>query len=151
MAGAACWPCSFGPYGLLKKTAGVGAVEGLAVETAVLAPVAAVYLLVVGVQGGRLRSAAPATLRCWPRPASSPPCRCCSSAVPRSACRMITLGLLQYLAPTLQFADRRAAVPRGPAGSARLLGFCLVWLALVVFTTDLVRAARARRPVPEPV
>jgi chloramphenicol-sensitive protein RarD len=42
---------SFGAYGLLKKTAGVGAVEGLAVETAVLLPVAAVYVAFLGATG----------------------------------------------------------------------------------------------------
>src|SRR3712207_219415 len=42
---------SFGTYGLLKKTARVGAVEGLAVETAVLAPLAVAYLAVLGARG----------------------------------------------------------------------------------------------------
>jgi len=42
--------CTFGTYGLLKKKAAVGAVEGLAVETALLAPLAAAYLVVLQMQ-----------------------------------------------------------------------------------------------------
>ena len=62
-----------------------------------------------------------------------------------------TLGLLQYLAPTLQFL--LGVLYFGEAMSlGRWIGFALVWLALVILTAYGVRQARlARRPVPEAV
>ena len=59
-----------------------------------------------------------------------------------------TLGVLQYLAPTLQFL-LGVLLFHEPLGLARLLGFCLVWLALVVFTADLLgeRRRQTRRAV----
>jgi len=54
------------------------------------------------------------------------------------------LGLLQYLAPVLQFAVgvgiRHESLP-----TAELVGFCLVWLALIVLTVDSLRSQRAAR------
>jgi chloramphenicol-sensitive protein RarD len=142
---------SFGAYGLLKKTAAVGAVEGLAVETAVLAPAAVVYLLVLGgsgtavsegplhlvmLMGSGLVTAVPLLLFGG-----------AASRVP-----LTTLGLLQYLAPTLQFAIG-VLLLHEPMTLVRLLGFGLVWLGLVAFTADAVAHARrtSRLPVPEPV
>jgi chloramphenicol-sensitive protein RarD len=58
---------------------------------------------------------------------------------------LATLGLLQYLAPTLQFAIG-VLVYGEPMPASRLAGFALVWLALMVFTADAVRG-RARMPV----
>jgi len=59
---------------------------------------------------------------------------------------MTTLGLLQYLTPTMQFL-LGVLLRHEPLGPAKAAGFALVWAALVVFTVDLVR--HARRPVPE--
>lgn len=57
---------------------------------------------------------------------------------------MTTLGLLQYLAPVLQFAVgvgiRHESLP-----AAEVVGFCLVWLALIVLTADGLRNQRAQR------
>jgi chloramphenicol-sensitive protein RarD len=59
------------------------------------------------------------------------------------------VGLLQYLAPVLQFAVgvgiRHESLP-----AAELIGFCLVWLALIILTVDGLRAQRSSRPVAEP-
>jgi chloramphenicol-sensitive protein RarD len=55
-----------------------------------------------------------------------------------------TLGVLQYIAPTMHFVIG-VAVNGEPMPPVRLVGFALVWLALAVFTTDLVRAARGAR------
>ena len=64
-----------------------------------------------------------------------------------------TLGPLQYLAPTVQFLIG-VLVFDEHLGTVKLLGFVLVWCALVVFTADLVtetRRVRVRLPVAEPV
>jgi chloramphenicol-sensitive protein RarD len=55
------------------------------------------------------------------------------------------LGILQYIAPILQFLVG-VVIQREPLPLARLLGFTLVWLALAVFTWDGLR----RRPEPVP-
>ena len=62
---------SFGTYGLIKKTANAGAVESLTLETCVIGPVAAAYLIWLGVQGQATSPrTAPGTRCCWARPAS---------------------------------------------------------------------------------
>jgi chloramphenicol-sensitive protein RarD len=65
---------------------------------------------------------------------------------------LTTLGVLQYLAPTLQFL-LGVLFFHEEMGLARLLGFCLVWVALCMFTADLLSQRRrtVRLPVLEPV
>ncbi len=143
---------SFGAYGLLKKTAGVGTVEGLAVETAVLAPLAAAYLVGLGATGGAtFGSAGPghALLLTTTGVVTAVPLLLFGAAAVRVP--MVTLGLVQYLAPTIQFLLGVLLLGE-PMTLARLSGFALVWTALAVFTADLLRSARrAARLVPEPV
>ncbi len=139
---------SFGTYGLLKKQAGAGAVEGLAVETAVLAPFAAVYLLVLG-SGGTALSEGPGHLLMLMGSGvvTAVPLLLFGGAAGRVP--LTQLGLLQYLAPTMQLAIG-VLVEHEPMGLLRAVGFGLVWVGLLVFTTDAVTHAR-RTPVPEPV
>jgi len=56
----------------------------------------------------------------------------------------VTLGLLQYLAPTLQFLIGVLVLGEAMPG-VRWIGFGLVWLALVLFTADQISAHRVRR------
>ncbi len=144
---------SFGTYGLLKKTARVGAVEGLAVETAVLAPLALAYLAVLGVRGGStFASHGPdhVVLLALTGVITAVPLLLFGASASRIP--LTTLGLLQYLAPTVQFLIG-VLVLGEPLGLPMLLGFCLVWLALLAFTADLVEQTRrsARVVVAEPV
>ena len=55
-----------------------------------------------------------------------------------------TVGLLQYLTPSMQLAIG-VFVYGEPMPPLRLVGFAIVWLALAVFTLDTLRAARAAR------
>jgi chloramphenicol-sensitive protein RarD len=57
---------------------------------------------------------------------------------------LTTIGLLQYLAPTLQFLIG-VLVYAEPMPATRLVGFALVWVALGVFSLGAVRSARAAR------
>ena len=145
---------SFGTYGLLKKTARVGAVEGLAVETAVLAPIAVVYLAVLGVRGDSTfltEGPGHATLLILTGVITAVPLLFFGAAAGRVP--LTTLGPLQYLAPTVQFLIG-VLVFDEHLGSVKLLGFVLVWFALAVFTADVVgeaRRIRVRVPVAEPV
>ena len=107
---------SFGTYGLAKKTAGAGAVESLAFETAVIAPFALVYLGWLAVAGESTFASdgtGHALLLASTGIVTAVPLLCFGGAAIRVS--MVTLGLLQYLAPTLQFAPRRLLVPRGNA------------------------------------
>lgn len=134
---------SFGLYGFVKKRVGpkVDAVTSLSVETIVLAPFAAVTMVVLGVTGtAALASQGPGHF--WLLAASG-----VITAVPllffgASARRlpMTTIGLLQYVAPVLQFivalmVFREAMTPD------RWIGFGVVWLALLVLTVDMLLTA----------
>lgn len=134
--------CSFGTYGLAKKQADAGAVESLAFETAILAPLAAAYvgwLVVVGESGFGAHGLGHAALLMTTGAVTALPLICFGAAAIRLP--MVTLGLLQYLAPVLQFAVGlivfHEAMPVG-----RWIGFGLVWLALVVFTVESVNHRR---------
>lgn len=133
---------SFGSYGLAKKKANAGAVESLALETLVIAPVALGYILFLGSQGQSTfgtEGAGHALLLVSTGLITAVPLICFGAAATRVS--MTTIGLLQYLAPTLQFAlgvfffDE--AMP-----PVRLAGYCLVWLALVIFTFEAVTHRR---------
>jgi len=127
---------SFGTYGLAKKSADVGAVESLALETTLIAPFAAVYvgwLVATGSSNFASHGAGHALLLCSAGIVTAVPLICFGAAATRVS--MVALGLLQYLAPILQFALGvfyfHEAMPAG-----RLAGFVLVWVALVMFTYE---------------
>jgi chloramphenicol-sensitive protein RarD len=137
---------SFGTYGLAKKTAGVKPVESLAFETAVVTPFALAYLFWLGASGaGNLTSHGTwhAVLLATTGVVTAVPLLCFGAAANRVP--MVTLGMLQYLAPVMQLALGllyfHEAMPTG-----RWIGFGLVWVALVLFTTDAAGSrTRARR------
>jgi chloramphenicol-sensitive protein RarD len=133
---------SFGSYGLCKKTANVGATESLAFETAVIAPVAAGYVLWLGIAGGSnfaSHGVGHALLFTTTGVVTAVPLVCFGAAATRVS--MVSLGLLQYLAPILQFALGVLWFHEDmPAG--RWVGFVLVWIALAVFTAEAVNHRR---------
>jgi chloramphenicol-sensitive protein RarD len=127
---------SFGTYGLLKKTANVGALESLAVETTVVAPLAAVYLgwlIASGASSFGSEGAGHALLLASAGIVTAIPLICFGAAATRVP--MTTLGLLQYLAPVLQFALGVFVLDEAMPAS-RWIGFVLVWVALVIFTVE---------------
>ena len=136
---------SFGTYGLVKKTANVGAVESLTLETMLLAPLAAAYigwLMATGQSNFASHGAGHALLLTTTGIVTAIPLICFGGAAIRVS--MVTLGLLQYLAPILQFALGvlwfHEAMPPG-----RWVGFVLVWIALVIFTVEAVHHHRRRQ------
>ncbi len=142
---------SFGFYGLLKKTAGVGTVEGLAIETAVLLPVAGLYLAVLSATGGSTfgaQGAGHAVLLALSGIITAVPLLLFGAAATRVP--LSTLGVLHYLAPTIQFVLGITLFDE-PLPLVKLLGFVLVWFALALFTTDLVRSARRQSRLAVPV
>ncbi len=130
---------SFGTYGLAKKKAGAGAVESLTLETLVLAPLALGYLVWLGA-AGRASFGAEGVGHAFALTTTglvtAVPLICFGAAAIRVS--MTTIGLLQYLAPTIQFA-LGLLVFHEPMSSVRWVGFGLVWVALVIFTTEALR------------
>ncbi|MCO1576354.1 EamA family transporter RarD [Crossiella sp. SN42] len=136
---------SFGTYGLLKKTTKLAAVDSLTAESVVLGPPAIVFLIWLGLAGqGTFLGAGTAhdVLLAVTGPITALPLLLFNVAARRVS--MTTLGILQYLAPILQFAWG-VLVMREPMSPGRWTGFALVWVAVLVFTVDGVRAARATR------
>ncbi|MDN4171717.1 EamA family transporter RarD [Nocardioides sp. SOB77] len=127
---------SFAAYGLAKKTADVGAVESLAVETAVVAPLALAYVAVLvatGASGFGQHGTGHALLLMSSGIVTAVPLIAFGAAATRVP--LVTLGLMQYLTPVIQFA-LGVTVFDEAMPPARWAGFALVWLALVIFTVE---------------
>ncbi|MFD8531985.1 EamA family transporter RarD [Streptosporangium canum] len=136
---------SFGTYGLVKKIAQVSAAESLTIETLVLLLPALGYLVYLQGQGGATfgsLGAGHALLLAGGGVITAIPLLCFTSAAIRIP--LTTIGLLQYIAPVLQFIVGVFVVHEVMPPS-RWAGFAIVWLALSVFTWDSLRAARAAR------
>lgn len=136
---------SFATYGLVKKRIGIPAVESLGVETALVSVPALAYLGWLAASGGSTfgsAGAGHALLLVASGVITAIPLLFFAAAASRLP--LSTVGLLQYLTPTLQFAGG-VLVFHEDMPAARLAGFGLVWLALVVFTVDGVRHARRPR------
>ena len=140
----------------MKKLVRVEAAPGLFVETALVAVPAIVVLAVPARRRRRAPSAtrAPVTRCCWSSSgvATAVPLLLFAAAARRIP--LSTVGLLQYLTPLMQLAIG-VFVYDEPMPPARLAGFAIVWVALAVFTADMLRHARAgsrrvdrRRPFP---
>jgi chloramphenicol-sensitive protein RarD len=130
---------SFGTYGLAKKKAGVEAVESLTFETLVLTPVALGYLVWLSLAGRSHftnHGAGHAALLVTTGLVTAVPLICFGAAAIRIP--MTTLGLLQYLAPTIQFVLGLVAFHEG-LSTVKWVGFVLVWVALALFTVDALR------------
>ncbi|MGZ5421886.1 MAG: EamA family transporter RarD [Aeromicrobium sp.] len=127
---------SFGTYGFLKKKANIGAVEGLTMETAMLAPVALIFLVGLQFQGSLTfghEGLPNALLLGLTGVVTAIPLLLFSGAATRLS--LTTVGLLQYLGPIVQFI-LGLFVFHELMTTARWAGFVLVWLALVIFTAD---------------
>ncbi|RKR89755.1 chloramphenicol-sensitive protein RarD [Micromonospora pisi] len=133
---------SFGGYGLLKKRLGLPATEGLFVESALLALPALGYLAWLTwhseLSFGH-GSATHTTLLVLAGAATAIPLLLFAGAANRLP--LTSLGMLQYLTPSLQLV-LGVLIFHEPMPPARLAGFALVWLALIVFTADAIRHAR---------
>ena len=137
---------SFGLYGLVKKSVPLDAVPGLTAEGFLLGPIAVGFLVWWQVEGSGTFTGlgtGHALLLVAAGPVTAVPLLL--FAVGARRLPLATLGVLQYLNPTLQFLWGVLVVGEAMSTS-RWVGFALVWLALVVFTADALRArARAVR------
>ena len=134
---------SFSFYGLLRKLVKVESIPGLFLETLLLAPVAVGYLGWLAWQGGgalghqdRLTD----LLLVGAGIATSTPLVCFAFAARRL--RLTTLGIMQYIAPSIAFL-LGAFVFREQVTPAHMLTFGCIWTALALYTAEGLRAARS--------
>lgn len=136
---------SFSAYGYLKKHIDLPSAQSLAGETAVLAPVALVVLSMLEVDGAAefgTGGLAISLLLVGTGVVTVLPLVCFAGAARRIPLSL--LGLLQYLTPSTQFL-LAVLVFRESMAVDRWIGFALVWTALVLLSTDAIRALRAGR------
>jgi chloramphenicol-sensitive protein RarD len=134
---------SFAFYGLIRKLAPVEAFEGLTIETLLLAPMALGYCLWLAGQGGLTfgQQAGVTALLVLAGAVTTVPLLL--FAVAARALRMATLGLLQFIAPSLQFLLAITLFAE-QLDAQKLLSFALIWAGLAVYVGGSF-AERSRR------
>jgi chloramphenicol-sensitive protein RarD len=137
---------SFGSYSLVKKRLSLPPAEGMFVESSVLALPALAYVIWLAVAGharfGHV-SAPHTALMVFAGVATAVPLLLFAAAANRVP--MVGIAILQYVAPILQLACG-LLIYHEPMPPARLAGFVLVWLALIIFTVDALRQRAATGP-----
>ncbi|HUL18253.1 MAG TPA: EamA family transporter RarD [Steroidobacteraceae bacterium] len=134
---------SFSLYGLVRKVISVEALPGLATETVLLLPAAAAYLLWCAASGsGAFAHAGASTtaLLLGLGPVTAVPLFLFAYAARRL--RYSTVGILQYIGPSLQLGIG-VLIYHEAFDGARAVGFVLIWLALAIYAADGVWRSRA--------
>lgn len=141
---------SFGLYGLVKKLSPLGSVYGLALETGIVFPIAIAYLVDVQVDGSGAflhQGWNVDFLLAGAGIVTTIPLLMFASAAKQIPLNMI--GILQYFAPTIQFLIG-LFIFKESFDSARLIGFALVWAALIMFWVEnLIVHRNPVEPIPE--
>ncbi len=136
---------SFGCYGLLRKLARVSALDGLAIETWMLMPISLAYLgwlwyegtIVFGHESLRMN-----VLLMAAGIVTAIPLLWFAEAVRRL--RLATIGLLQYIAPTIQFL-LAVVLFREPFSTDKFVAFLFIWTAIAIYSSDnVIRLRKAR-------
>lgn len=133
---------SFAMYGYVKKLANVEALESLMIETMILTPLAIGYLIWLQVNGINTFMDYGLSHALWLASAgvvTAIPLLAFGVAIVRLP--LTTLGMLQYIGPTIQFFVgiwlTQEAMPQ-----VRFIGFAITWVALVILTVDALRNRR---------
>ncbi|MFT5571992.1 MAG: chloramphenicol-sensitive protein RarD [Cryomorphaceae bacterium] len=136
--------CSFSCYAAVKKTISIPATHGLAIETSFLVVPAAVYLVYLDQQGlgGFGRDIALSGMLILGGLVTLIPLVLFAAAA--KLVSMTTLGMSQYIGPTLQLICG-VLLYNEPFGSERFIAFSLIWLAILIFSVDEIRHQRLRR------
>ncbi|MFQ5400778.1 MAG: EamA family transporter RarD [Anaerolineae bacterium] len=128
---------SFATYGLLRKTARLNALEGLSFEMGVVTPIALAYLIYLQLTGTAAfgQSGSTTLLLILTGGITAVPLLAFSAAARRVT--LTTLGILQYIAPTLQFLIG-VFIYGEVFGTDQMIGFGLIWGALLLYAAESV-------------
>ena len=141
---------TFGFYGFVKKLSPLGSLYGLTLETGIVFPLALVYLGFVGLTGSGAflhDGAFVDILLAGAGFVTTIPLLMFASAAKQIPLTIV--GLLQYIAPTMQFLIG-VFVYKESFDAAHLIGFAFVWVALIIFAVENFVASRALvQPIPE--
>lgn len=138
---------TFALYGIVKKTAAIGSFYGLTLEMGILLLPATLYLLYLenAGQGAFLHTGAPLDiLLVGSGLVTAVPFLMFAAAARRIP--LLLMGILQYIAPTLQFL-LGVLVYREPFTHAQLIGYGLVWAALILFGAESWISSRSQSSV----
>ena len=132
---------SWGTYGFVKKQLGLGALEGLTIETLIASLPYLLYLLYLGNKGtGQLGQGAGLTILLIGAGAvTAIPLLLFNGATTRLPLTII--GLLQYITPTIQFIIG-VWVLHEDMPTTRWIGFFIIWVALIALAFDLIKSSR---------
>ena len=139
---------SFGSYGLAKKKAPLDPLEGLTLETAILCPLALLYLVILHRtgEGAFLRTgAASDAFMIGGGLVTTIPLLLFAAAV--RTVPLSVIGILQYIGPTIQFM-LGVFVYGEPFSRSQFIGFSIVWTALAIYAGDSLRARRMAQAMP---
>ncbi|MCG9754431.1 EamA family transporter RarD [Shewanella insulae] len=135
--------CSFGAYGLLRKKVNVDAKTGLLVETAILVPVALLYLAMSLDGASILENSWQMNLLLMAAGiVTSVPLLCFAGAAMRIPLTM--LGFFQYIGPSIMFI-MAVSLFNEPFDLEKGITFAFIWSALVIFTLDLALKNRRKQ------
>ncbi|ORV87414.1 EamA family transporter RarD [Mycolicibacterium iranicum] len=138
---------SFGLYGAVKKLVPTDPRVSVGIEAAIATPFAIAYVVALQVTGGGTltgHGGGHVALLVLSGVLTALPLLLFAAAAQRLP--MVTLGLLFYMTPAMQLSWG-VLIGHEPMPPMRWLGFVLIWVALLVFTVDAVRRARAERRV----
>ena len=129
---------SWGLYALFKRTLPIGPAQGFFMEILLLAPPALLYILWIGVNGNGhfLIAATDSILLAMAGIVTAVPLILYANAAKKL--RLTTIGIMQYIAPTLIFLVA-VLVFREPFDLVRFAAFALIWIALIIYSFGLLR------------
>ncbi|WP_439138005.1 EamA family transporter RarD [Roseicyclus sp.] len=134
---------TFGIYGFLRKTLPIGPNQGFLLEVLLLSPAALAYLVWHGPDAAFVTGSwTDIALLIGTGAVTAIPLMLYANGA--KGLRLSTMGILQYIAPTMIFLIA-VFVFNEPFGPARAVAFPLIWLALILYTVTLIRTARAAR------
>lgn len=142
---------TFGTYGLIKKIAPLPSIHGLTVETGAILIPAVLFLLFVQFNGtAAFGHSSPQTtfLLALSGIITAIPLILFASGAPKVP--LTTIGILQYIAPTIQFLIG-VFIYDEPFTTGKLIGFSIVWIALIIFTVEGLSNGYRRNHVLKPV
>ncbi|QIR84158.1 EamA family transporter RarD [Paracoccus sp. AK26] len=136
---------TWGFYAFCKKSLPLGPTQGFTLEVLLLTPFALAYVLWLGASGQShfaSGSLADTLLLIACGPVTAVPLICYATAAKQL--RLSTIGILQYIAPTMIFLTA-VLIFGEPFGAAQMIAFPMIWAALVIYTLSMLRGAGARR------